>query len=129
MKFAKENAYRPSVTKLIEIAEQLALLVRAARVDAESSADARGALRLVDVAVEAEAGLMLFDRGSHRGRPDGNGRTPRFFQMHVLRQLGSVVEPGLVRRAVQTEDRSLGRGRHLIRDLPDPDLEILLVLL
>src|SRR4029077_18123735 len=77
----------------------------------------------------ARAGLMPFDRGPPRGRPDGNGGAPRLFQMHVLRQLWSVVEPGLVRRAVQTEDRPLGRGRHLIRDLPDPDLEVLLVLL
>src|SRR5439155_9256644 len=110
-------------------AEQLALLVRAARVDAESSTDAGGALRLVDVAVEPEARLVLLDRGAHGGRADGDGGAPRLLERHVLRQLRSVVEPGAVRRAVQAEDRPLPRRRHLVRDRPDPRLEILLVLL
>src|SRR6266536_622565 len=109
--------------------EQLALLVRAARVYAESSTDARGALRLVDVTVEAEAGLMLFDRGAHRGRADRDSGAPRLLELHVLRQLRSVVESRLVRRTVQAEDRPFRRCRHLVRDLPDPDFEALLVLL
>src|SRR5206468_8688032 len=61
-------------------AEQLALLVRAARVYAESATDARGALRLVDVTVEAEARLMLLDRGAHRRRAHGDGGAPRLLE-------------------------------------------------
>src|SRR5690242_20780484 len=50
--------------------EQIALLVRAAGINAERSADTAVAPRLVDVAVQRERRLMLLDRLAHRRRAD-----------------------------------------------------------
>src|SRR5712691_8435036 len=90
-------------------AEKLALLVRAPRVYAERSAEAGGAARLVNVAMQRERRLELLDRRAHGGRADRPRRAAGLLEAHVGRQLGRVVQLRSVRRAVEAEDRVLGR--------------------
>src|SRR5215217_3829768 len=88
--------------------EQLTLFVRAPRVDAQRLAEPVRAARLVDVAVQGERRLVALDHAAHGGRADGHGRPAGVLEAHVRRQLRRIVEPGVVRRAVQAEDRALG---------------------
>ena len=74
-------------------AEQVALLVLTAGINAERSADAAVAAGLVDVAVHRERRLVLLDRLAHGGRADRLHGAAGVLQHHVGRQLGRVVEP------------------------------------
>src|SRR5579862_281951 len=89
--------------------EQLALFIGAARVDAKGSAESLGPPRLVDVAVQRERRLVALDRVADRGRADRLDGMAGVLEIHLLRQLRSVVKPGAIGRTVQAEDRALGR--------------------
>src|SRR5262245_5823090 len=85
--------------------EQLTLFVRAAGVDAERVAEAVRPPRLVDVTVQGEPRLIALDHLPHGLRADRDGGAARVLERHVLGQLRRLVEPGVVGRAVQVEDR------------------------
>src|SRR3954464_2388768 len=88
--------------------EEIALLVGAPGVDAERAPDPRGRLALVDVAVEGQRRLEIFNRLPDGGRAHRPRRTAGVLQLHVLGELGSLVQARVVGRAVETEDRPLG---------------------
>src|ERR1051326_7951618 len=93
-------------------AQQVALLVRAAGINAQRSADSAIAAGLVDVAVEGERGLVLLDCLADGGRADRLHGAAGVLEHHVGGQLGGVVETGTVRRTGEAEDRALGRSGH-----------------
>src|SRR6266576_5000774 len=59
------------------------LLVRAARVDGQRLAELHGALALVDVPVQRQQRLMLFDRPPDGGRPHRPQRATTVEQLEV----------------------------------------------
>src|SRR6476661_4605708 len=73
-------------------AQELALLVRAPRVDAQRVADARVAARLVDVAVQRQRRCGLLDRGADRPRADRLRRVAAVLGRQVVLQARRVVE-------------------------------------
>src|SRR6266487_848674 len=93
--------------------EKLPLLVGAAGVDAQRLPEPVRAAGLVDVAVQRERRLVALDRLAHGRRPDGDRGAPRVLEVHLGGELRRIVEAGPVRRAVQAEDRALGRRGHL----------------
>src|SRR5215211_1776645 len=99
--------------------EEITLLVGAPGIDAERPADPGGRLALVDVAVEGQRRLEIFDGLADGGRADGFRRATRIPQVHLFGQLRGFVQARVVGRAVEAEDRPLGlRG-----DLPDDSLD------
>src|ERR1700748_2321885 len=78
--------------------EQVSLLVGAAGINAEGSADTCVAASLVDVPVERERGLVLLDHLPHGGRADRLHGTTCVLEHPVLRQFGGIVQPRAVRR-------------------------------
>src|SRR5829696_793544 len=94
-------------------AEQLSLLVGAARVDAQRVPDAGIAFGLVDVPVQRQGRLSLLDRIPYRRRSDGHYRTSSVLGAKILCQLGCVIQARAVWRTVEVVDGLLGRGRNL----------------
>src|SRR5215210_6879201 len=109
-------------------AEQLALLVRASRVDAQRVPDAGVPLGLVDMPVQRKGGLSLFYGLPHSLGTDGHERAPAVLGAHVLVNLGGGVEARTVRRAVEVVDRLLRGSRYLRGHLPQALGEVVLVL-
>src|SRR5215207_683942 len=86
-------------------AEQLSLLVRAARVDAQRVPDAGVALGLVNVPVQRQGGLSFFYGLSDGLGADRYDRAPAVLGSHVLVYFGGVVESGFIGRTVEVVDR------------------------
>ena len=75
---------------------------------------------LVDVPVQREHWAGLLDRLPHRRRAHRLRGVAAVLRLQVLVDAGGVVEARPVRRAVQVQDRPLGRGGELRRHRPDP---------
>src|SRR5215212_638099 len=124
-----EALYFLAAVQVHDRPEQLPLLVRTARIDAQRASDAGVPLGLVDVSVQRQGRLSLLYHIPDRRRSYGHDRTPTVLGAHVLVYLGSVVEARAVGRTVEVVDGPLWRGGHLIRHLLQTYCQVLLIFL
>src|SRR4029078_752290 len=81
--------------------EEIALLVGAPGVDAERAPDPGRRLAFVDVTVEGQRRLEIFDGLADGRRADRLRRAAGVLQLHVLGEVRRLVEPWVVGRAVE----------------------------
>src|SRR5450756_1821165 len=105
-----------------------ALDVRAPRVDGQRAPDTHGGTALVDVPVEREDRLDLFDHLPDGRRAHMSGVLP-LYRERLPVDLRRHVELRVVRRRVKAQDEALGTHRDLRHDPLDARLERRLVLL